>query len=227
MYPLMENKINEHDNEGFLQYLVKSIVVIAFILMPVAAGIAILDKEVVTIIFARNEFGATAVNLTSLAILGYVISIPFTGIRDILNSSLFAMEKTKTTAFNGIIGVAINIVLNIYLSKRLGIIGIALSSSISSVVIAILLFRSTVKYTGQLDVKPLLIKLFKILLSTAIMFIILIIFNSLTGISGILKILVDGIIGASIYVVFAIILKIEELNEVLTMIKSKVVKGEG
>lgn len=227
MYPLMANKINEHDNEGFLQYLVKSIVVIAFILMPVAAGIAILDKEVVTIIFARNEFGATAVNLTSLAILGYVISIPFTGIRDILNSSLFAMEKTKTTAFNGIIGVAINIVLNIYLSKRLGIIGIALSSSISSVVIAILLFRSTVKYTGQLDVKPLLIKLFKILLSTAIMFIILIIFNSLTGISGILKILVDGIIGASIYVVFAIILKIEELNEVLTMIKSKVVKGEG
>ena len=98
----------------------------------------LIQQEVVTIIFARNQFDATAVRLTSLAILGYSFSIPFTGVRDILNSSLFAMEKTKTTAFNGIIGVATNIILNIYLSKRYGIIGVALASSISSVIIALL-----------------------------------------------------------------------------------------
>ena len=207
MYPLMANKLNEKDNKGFLQYLVKSVVVIAFILMPVAAGIIILNKEVVTIIFARNQFDATAVRLTSLAILGYSLSIPFTGVRDILNSSLFAMEKTKTTAFNGIIGVA-------------------LASSISSVVIAFLLFRATVKYTGQIDLKLLLVKLAKITLTTIMMFLALLVFNYLTGITGVIKIIIDAIVGAALYVIISIVLRIEELNEVLSMLKNKVAKGE-
>ena len=226
MYPLMANKLNEKDNKEFLQYLVKSIVVIAFILMPVTAGIMILNKEVVTIIFARNQFDATAVRLTSLAILGYSFSIPFTGVRDILNSSLFAMEKTKTTAFNGIIGVATNIILNIYLSKRYGIIGVALASSISSVIIALLLFRAIVKYTGQIDLKILLVKLAKITLTTIMMFLALLVFNYLTGITGVIKIIIDAIVGAALYVIISIVLRIEELNEVLSMLKNKVAKGE-
>ena len=226
MYPLMANKLNEKDNKGFLQYLVKSVVVIAFILMPVAAGIIVLNKEVVTIIFARNQFDSTAVRLTSLAILGYSLSVPFTGVRDILNASLFAMEKTKTTAFNGVIGVVINIILNIFLSKRYGIIGVALASSISSVVIAFLLFRATVKYTGHIDLKLLLVKLVKIILTTIIMFTALLIFNYLTGITGVVKIIVDAIIGAILYVIVSIALSIEELNEVLSMLKNKVAKGE-
>lgn len=226
MYPLMANKLNEKDNKEFLQYLVKSIVVIAFILMPVTAGIMILNKEVVTIIFERNQFDATAVRLTSLAILGYSFSIPFTGVRDILNSSLFAMEKTKTTAFNGIIGVATNIILNIYLSKRYGIIGVALASSISSVIIALLLFRAIVKYTGQIDLKILLVKLAKITLTTIMMFLALLVFNYLTGITGVIKIIIDAIVGAALYVIISIVLRIEELNEVLSMLKNKVAKGE-
>ena len=92
MYPLMANKLNEKDNKEFLQYLVKSIVVIAFILMPVTAGIMILNKDVVTIIFARNQFDATAVRLTSLAILGYSFSIPFTGIRAVSYTHLGSYE---------------------------------------------------------------------------------------------------------------------------------------
>ena len=185
-----------------------------------------IQKEVVTIIFARNQFDATAVRLTSLAILGYSLSIPFTGVRDILNSSLFAMEKTKTTAFNGIIGVATNIILNIYLSKRYGIIGVALASSISSVIIALLLFRAIVKYAGQIDLKILLVKLAKITLTTIMMFLALLVFNYLTGITGVIKIIADAIVGAALYVIISIVLRIEELNEVLSMLKNKVAKGE-
>ena len=40
-----------------------------------------------------------------MAFLGYAINLPFAGIRDILNSSLFSMKKTKVTTMNGIIGV--------------------------------------------------------------------------------------------------------------------------
>ena len=101
-----------------------------------------------------------------------------------------------------------------------------MASSISSVVIAFLLFRSTVKYTGQIDLKLLLVKLAKITLTTIMMFIALLVFNYLTGITGVIKIIADAIVGAALYVIISIVLRIEELNEVLSMLKNKVAKGE-
>lgn len=229
MYPLMANKLNEKDNDGFLSYLSKTTVIIGFMLMPIAAGFILLSKEVVTIYLARGLFDSTAVKLTSMALLGYSFSIPFIGIRDILNSSLFAMQKTKTTALNGIIGVIINIILNIYLSKFYGIIGIALASSIASIVTAFLLFKSTVKFTGnsdKLDINLLIKKMFKIFIATFVMFISLVIINNLFGLNGIIKVMVDGVIGCCIYVILSIILKIDELTEVVEMLKSRLSKGK-
>ena len=71
--------------------------------------------------------------LQQLHLLGYGFGIFFTGIRDILNSTLFSMGKTKITTINGVIGVVVNIILSIILSKYLGIFGIAIASSIAMV----------------------------------------------------------------------------------------------
>ena len=56
MYPLMANKLNEGDNKGFLQYLVKSrLLLLPLLLMPIAAGIIILNKEIVTIVLCKKS----------------------------------------------------------------------------------------------------------------------------------------------------------------------------
>ena len=41
-----------------------------------------------------------------------------------------------------------------------------------------------------------------------------------------IKIIIDAIVGAALYVIISIVLRIEELNEVLSMLKNKVAKGE-
>ena len=43
---------------------------------------------------------------------------------------------------------------------------------------------------------------------------------------GVIKIIIDAIVGAALYVIISIVLRIEELNEVLSMLKNKVAKGE-
>ena len=50
MYPLMANKLNANDKDGFIMYLSKTIVIIALLLVPVAAGFIILNKEIVTLL---------------------------------------------------------------------------------------------------------------------------------------------------------------------------------
>ncbi|WP_297992108.1 murein biosynthesis integral membrane protein MurJ [uncultured Clostridium sp.] len=225
MYPLMANKLNEGDNEGFSIYLTKSISIIALLLVPISIGFILLNKELISAFYERGKFNDIAVGITSSAFLGYSLVLPFTGIRDILNSSLFSMQKTKVTTINGVIGVVVNIILSISLSKIFGIFGVALASTIASIITAILLFISTRKFVGNFNVIPMIIKLLKILLSAIIMFFVLVMLNNILVLNNsILTILFNFIIGVIVYFIVCKILKIEELNEAIYMIRNKVSK---
>ncbi|WP_291742941.1 murein biosynthesis integral membrane protein MurJ [Clostridium sp.] len=225
MYPLMANKLNEGDNEGFSIYLTKSISIIALLLVPISIGFILLNKELISAFYERGKFNDIAVGITASAFLGYSLVLPFTGIRDILNSSLFSMQKTKVTTINGVIGVVVNIILSISLSKIFGIFGVALASTIASIITAILLFISTRKFVGNFNVIPMIIKLLKILLSAIIMFFVLVMLNNILVLNNsILTILFNFIIGVIVYFIVCKILKIEELNEAIYMIRNKVSK---
>ena len=227
MYPLMANKLNEGDNEGFSMYLTKSISTIALLLVPISIGFILLNKEIISAFYERGKFNDVAVGITASAFLGYSLVLPFTGVRDILNSSLFSMQKTKITTINGVIGVVVNIILSISLSKVFGIFGVAIASTIASMITAVLLFISTRKFVGNFNVIPMIIKLLKISLSAMLMFLVLILLNNMISLNNsILTILLNGVVGAIIYFIACKILKIEEFNEAIDMIKSKLFKKE-
>lgn len=225
VYPLMANRLNAGDNVGFIKYLTKSIVIICLFLIPITFGMLFLSKEIVAVFYERGKFDSSAVILTSMALFGYSLQLPFAGIRDILNSSLFSMKKTKLTTINGIIGVGINIILSIILSKYIGVLGIAIATSISSVVIALLLLNSTRKLVGSFNIKEVIIKISKVILSSSLMILLLYFINSLLGLkNSFIIILIDGSLGAIAFISMCKILRIEEFDEALNMIKGKVRK---
>ena len=225
MYPLMANKLNEGDNKGFSMYLTKSISIIALLLIPISIGFILLNKEIISAFYERGKFNDVAVGITASAFLGYSLVLPFTGVRDILNSSLFSMQKTKVTTINGIVGVVVNIILSISLSKVFGIFGVAIASTVASMITAVLLFISTRKFVGHFDIFPMIIKLLKISLSSMVMILVLTLLNNMINLNNaILTILLNSLVGASIYLISCKILKIEELNELIDMIKNNVYK---
>lgn len=227
IYPLMANRLNAGDKQGFIKYLTKSIIIICLFLIPITFGMLFLSKEIVTVFYERGKFDSSAVVLTSMALFGYSLQLPFAGIRDILNSSLFSMKKTKVTTINGIIGVVINIALSIILSKYMGVLGIAIATSVSSLVIALLLLNSTKEVVGSFNISEVIIKISKIILSSTLMILILYFINSLLSIeNSFIIILTDGSLGAVVFMIMCKILKIEEFNEALNMIKMKF-KKEG
>ena len=135
------------------------------------------------------------------------------------------MKKTKITSLNGIIGVVINVILSITLSKYFGVLGIAIATSIAAFIISILLFNSTRKLIGSFNVGELLLKIFKIMISSLIMIISLYYFNKLININNsFIIILLDGTIGAIIFFILCKILKIEEFEEALSIIKDRFIR---
>lgn len=225
MYPVMANRLNAGDKKGFLQYLSKSIVIISLFLIPIMMAFILLRSEIVDVFYSRGAFNNEAVMLTSLAFLGYSIQLPFFGVRDILNSSLFSMQKTKITTINGVIGVCVNIVLSIILSKYIGVGGIAIATSIAAAVTAILLFNSTRKLIGDFNLKPMIFKVFKITLVSLVMIIILYVINKIININNSFIIIgLDALIGVIIFVLGCLLLKIDEFTEVFYMIINKLIR---
>lgn len=216
VYPVLSNRISEGDKEGFLEVLTKTVVYLALLLIPVTAGMLIYGEDVMKLIFGHGNFTDRDVSLAASAFAGYTLGFFFTGLRDILNSTLFSMGKTKITAINGVIGVAINIVLSIILSKEIGIMGVSLASSIAMVVTSILLIRSIIKLEGKINIKLILIKVAKIIMAAFIMSIIVVLINVITGsLNYIVTLVIGGIVGAVIYFILVYIFKIEEVSEII------------
>lgn len=225
VYPILANRRNEGKNKEFLDILSKSIVFLAILLIPISMGVILFREEIITIVYKRGMYSESAVSLTVMALTGYAIGIFFTGVRDILNSILFSMGKTKITAKNGVIGVIINIALSLTLSKKFGILGITVASSIAMMVISILLLINITKLVGEFKVKPLMIKLIKIVISSAIMSLVIILAKGfIASMPIILFVIVGTIIGIITYFIMTLILKIEEIKEIVNLFKNKEIK---
>ena len=224
VYPLMANMRSNNDKDGFVEILKKSIIYLAILLIPITAGIVVFDKDIVKIVYERGEFKEYAVNLTTLALLGYGFGVFFTGIRDILNSTLFSMGKTKTTTINGIIGVIINIIFCIILSKYIGIIGIAIASAIAMMVTSTLLFISILKLEKRFEVKEILRKIIVIIISSVIMGIVIeiIAIYLRSKVPSLILVIFGTGVGVIIYFILCFILKIEEVVEIKSLILKKI-----
>lgn len=223
IYPVLSNRISEGNHEEFLKILSKAIVYLAILLVPITAGMFLYGGDIIRIVFVRGEFTEEAAILASAAFFGYVFGIFFTGLRDILNSTLFSMGLTKITAKNGVIGVAINVILSILLSKIYGIMGVALASSIAMMVTSILLLRSIIKVEGQLKISALVNKLSKIIIATLIMAVAVIGMNIITEtLPSIISLAIGASIGVVVYFMIVYKLKIDEVNELISFAIKKV-----
>lgn len=233
-YPMMANLINSNDRYGFINILKKSILYLAILLVPITIGVMIFGRQMVEIIYARGQFDERAVILTTLALFGYSFGIFFTGMRDILNSTLFSMGKTRITTMNGVIGVIINIILSIILSKIIGIAGIALASGIAMMITSVLLFISIMKiekkfYVGDIIRKIILIIVNSLIMGAVIITLIMLIGNNFNitqnkSINSSILLLTGTISGMIVYFILNYLVKIEEFIEMKNILLKRFIK---
>ena len=222
-YPVMANLRNNGDIEGFINTLKKSIVYLALLLIPITVGAMIFGKDIVKIVYGRGQFNENAVMMTTLAFMGYGLGIFFTGIRDILNSTLFSMGKTKITTVNGVIGVIINIILSVTLSRYYGIMGIALASSIAMLVTSLLLLLSIRKIERNFKIKDIIKNIVLIIISSLIMGVCIIgvVFFISNYVPSIITLGIGTGIGCIIYFLSCRLLHVKEIMEIECMLMQK------
>lgn len=231
IYPMLSKYSSEDNIEKFRYSVNKSISSVILLIIPISIGAIVLSVPIIRILFERGEFDSSATYITSIALVMYSIGMASFGINDLLGRVFYSIQDTKTPMINSAISMIINIILNFISIKYLKIAGLALSTSISSIICMILLMISLNKKIGYFGQDKIIKTTYKSIFASGIMGVITyfsynILYN-LQGdgyISEITSLCGSIIIGFLIYVVIIILLRVEEIDLILDKFNIKGIK---
>ncbi len=120
-------------------YAMKSV---SFITLPAMAGLIVLREPILTLIFQRGAFGPESVRLTASALLYYSVGLwAFSAVR-IVVSVFYAFQDTATPVKMAIISIVFNLAAALALMGPMGHGGLALATSLASMVNLMLLTKA-------------------------------------------------------------------------------------
>ena len=223
MYPMISKMAAESNFDGLKKSVSEAINLINLFVIPATVGAMIFAEPVVRLLFGRGAFDPEAISMTSIALFFYSIGMVGFGLREVLSRAFYSMQDTKTPMINAAIAMGMNIILNIILSKYMGIGGLALATSISAIFCTGLLFVSLRKKIGPFGMKNTTISFIKILVSSLGMGVAAYLaYNVLLSyISGNLSLIISICIGAVVYFVFVYFMKIEEVDTLVDAVKRR------
>lgn len=131
-----------------------------------------LSRPIISVVFERGEFTSQASVITGSALFFYSFGMIGYAVCEVLNKSFYALSDGKTPMITSIVGIAVNLLAAALLVGvfRFGVGGLALSSAISSTVIALcLLYMINKRRSGVIN-KAFVLNIIKILICAAATF---------------------------------------------------------
>lgn len=147
----------------------KIITTIALLVIPATFGLMIFSRQVTELLFGRGAFEQDAVILTSGALFFYSIGMLGFGLREVLAKVFYSLEDSRTPMISAFFAMFLNVGLNIFLSRIMGINGLALATSLATLASTGLLYLSLVRKVGSLNTKKIVLDLTKSVTASAIM----------------------------------------------------------
>ncbi|MEW6556889.1 MAG: murein biosynthesis integral membrane protein MurJ [Elusimicrobiota bacterium] len=220
--PLMSASVSQKNTDEMKDTLTFSIKISSLAIFPAMAGLMILGKPMITLLFQHGKFDSQATLLTNSALFFYSMGLPAFSYVKIFAGGFYSFKETKTPVKIATSCMVLNAVLNIILMRPLGVGGLALATAISSWTNATLLFVALRKRVGGgrlLSGKKILVSLTKLVFATFIMAVVCYICSNYFFGNLVLKVLGTIVIGFAVYIFIVKLLRIEELKSVLSVIK--------
>lgn len=226
-YPTIAKYVKEQDDQHLREAVKEALSAISFILMPIMIGCIIIAQDIIGALYGRGAFNKDAIMLTGTVLAFYGVGILGYGVREILSRIFYAFLDTRTPMKNAVAGMVLNIILNIVLSEIMGIAGLALATSLSSIITSILLYKDMLRKIKELFIKADLKEYCKIGIAAVLMGVAVYAFRSImnTEVDYVKRAIILIVIGAVFYINVCRILKIS-VYEKMIMLLSRKVKGK-
>ena len=153
--------------------------------VPSAVGLFLLSEDIVRVLYGRGEFGLEDVDITAKLLQIYAFSVPFFSLQHLYKSLFYSLKDVKTPVKSSFLYLFVEGSLNgiLIFLVGLGVISIPVSVVIASLVALLyLIFRSPEKAFPEVSF------LAKVFIGSAVMGVVISLFNGFTSLFKVLMI---------------------------------------
>jgi putative peptidoglycan lipid II flippase len=227
---------NRKDETGFKEVLSKTVNQILFFIIPLSTLTLILRAQIVRLVLGGGEgtvFDFAATRLVSLNLGLFAASLFAQALIPLFSRAFYARQNTVTPLIISTITIVVNVVATYYAVQHFGIPGMVLAFSISSILQLIMLIMELHHKIGDLRDEFLMTNSLKIaigsLASGVAAYVTLYAVAPLVNMQTYWGILIQGstsaIIGVVVYLVACWLLKVDESDHWIKLLKQAVTKS--
>jgi putative peptidoglycan lipid II flippase len=215
VFPHLATAISMGDKQKYTDHIQKTVQRILFFTIPAMVGVMILSEPLVDLILSGGVFDEKSIELTSLLLFFFALSIPFESLSHILARSFYAVKNTFTPMVINLITMSLIGLSTAFIAPNYGIKWFSIGFSMSFVIYVILMVIMLRKHLAKIDSKSLAMSLLKTIIASGVMAVVIIAIEPLetmvlAKISHMLRIL----IGAGVFFLVAFIIKSPEIGSI-------------
>jgi len=169
LFPTLSDLAARKDIEGMKKTLKYSFKLIFLVTFPAMAGLIVLNKPIIQVLFQRGAFDAQSTAMSAWCLLFFAFGLPFISGTKILAPMFYSLKDTKTPVVVAFFVMISYIGSSLFLMGPLRAGGIALALSLSSLINFVALFYLLEKKLGRIEKKDLFISALKSALSAVVM----------------------------------------------------------
>ncbi len=202
---------------------------ILFFIVPATVFIIILRAQIIRVVLGTGNFNWSNTILTMNTLGFFALSLFAQATIPLLIRVFYARHNSATPLYLGFFAVVVNILLSFYFAPRLGVAGLALAFSLSSILNFILLWIAIYFSVGNLDINNILKAVLKFTVSAIgaglvaqLMKLVVWPFIDMTKFSGVfIQLSASAVSGLLVYLLLCYLLKSEELAGFLNPLKAR------
>ena len=122
----------EGDRIKVVETLAKGCQLGMFFAIPSMVAVLLIAEYIIGGLFAYGAFNKEQITPVAMVLMAYGVGIPAFILVKILQSAFFAADDPRTPMLITLVAIVINVVLSIMLMRLIGVMGIALATSIAS-----------------------------------------------------------------------------------------------
>ena len=197
-----------------------------FVTIPSTIGLIVLKEPIIALLFGRGAFDAASIHMTAYALLYYAVGLcAFSAVR-IVVSTFYALQDTKTPVKMATLSIIANILLGIALMGPMAHGGLALATSLASIINFALLTQALKSRIGGLAWKNIVVTAARSLVSSLVMGAVLLFFLKRfppdcqgSGFYLLFYVICAIVAGGAIYLAASLVLQRNELRAVAHIVR--------
>jgi putative peptidoglycan lipid II flippase len=202
------------------------------LILPAAIGLFVMATPIISLLFEHGAFTSTDTGITAQALRLYLIGLPFAAVDLLLVYAFYARKDTLTPALIGVVSLVVYMVVAISLVEQYGLFSLMIADSIKHFVHALISGVLLARRMQGFGSQRLILTFFKTLIASLIMggiaWVTLPILSDIIGTFGIIReailVTVSGALYGGIFLLVAIVLRIEELRWLVGLVQKRLAR---